>query len=237
MSRFIVPLRSLLLSAACLLATLAHAAATEPVVPARFLPQLAAQLTAHFGVSGELQLDLLRAWAPPMAPSADWAMTVVTPPQVLASQMIVRVRLTSGERNLGEWNLPLRAQLWGDAFLVRQPIARGDPLNTGAFDLRRTDFIRDKDAVPASTELGSLSAARGVGAGATLAWRDVARRALVQRGSRIDVVAVDGSLTITMKALAMQSGALGETIVVRNTESRRDFSAVVSAENQARVTF
>ncbi len=35
----------------------------------------------------------------------------------------------------------------------------------------------------------------------------------------------------------MQSGALGETIVVRNPDSRRDFSAVVTAENQARVSF
>jgi flagella basal body P-ring formation protein FlgA len=60
---------------------------------------------------------------------------------------------------------------------------------------------------------------------------------LVQRGQRIDVVATSGTLTITLKAQAMQNGALGETILVRNLDSRRDFSAVVTAENQARVTF
>jgi flagella basal body P-ring formation protein FlgA len=237
MTRLAQLLRFPLLVAAVVTALALHAAGPAPVQPAQFLPQISAQLAAHFGVTGELQLDLLRAWTPPAAPAGDWSMTVVAPPSVLASQMIVRIRLVQAERTLGEWNLPLRAQLWGDAFVARQPVARGEPLDLALFDLRRVDFLRDKDVVPAGTDLSALSVARGVAAGTTLAWRDVARRQLVQRGDRIDVIASGGALVITMKALAMQGGALGETIVVRNPESRRDFSAVVTAENQARVTF
>ncbi len=228
--------RPLLLLAALLAASCA-AAAPEKVLPERFLSQVAAQLAAHFGVNGDLQLDLQRSWTAPIAPSADWEMTVVVPPQALAAQIIVRVRLTESKRSLGEWNLPLRAQLWGDSLVARQPIARGQPLDASLFDFRRTDFIREKDAISAGAELANLEIARGVGAGSTLLWRDVSRRLLVQRGSRIEVVAVDGALAITMKGLAMQSGAMGETIVVRNPESRRDFSAVVTAANQARVSF
>lgn len=211
--------------------------ASVPVTPEYFLPQLAAQLTAHFRLEGELQLDLLRNWTPPAVPAAGWEMTIVAPPASLAPQMIVRVRLATAQGSLGEWNLPLRAQLWADAYVARQPVLRGQALDTQLFDLRRTDFIRDKDAVPAATALGTLTVARGVGVGAVLSWRDVVRRALVQRGSRVEVVAGSGALTITMKGLAMQSGVLGETILVRNPESRRDFSAVIIAENQARVAF
>lgn len=211
--------------------------AVEPVQPAQFLPQLATDLAAHFGATGELQLDLLRPWAPPVAAKGDWSLTIVAPPQALASQMIVRVRLVQSGRALGEWNLPLRAQLWSDAFVARQPVARGEPLDLSLFDLRRVDFLREKETIPATADLAQLSVARGIAAGSTLSWRDVARRQLVQRGDRIEVVASSGALVITMKALAMQGGALGETIVVRNPESRRDFSAVVTAENQARVTF
>ncbi len=125
-------------------------------------------------------------------------MTVVTPPHMLASQMIVRVRLTVAQRNLGEWNLPVRAQLWGDALVARSPVARGQLLDATLFDLRRADFIRDKDAIPAGTDLANLTVARGVEPGTLLSWRDVTRRALVERGSRIDVVAVEGALSITM---------------------------------------
>lgn len=212
-------------------------AAVQPVEPEHFLPQLTAQLAGHFAVSGELQLDLLRNWSAPATPKAPWEMVVVAPPRALASQMIVHVRLTAGGRSLGEWNLPVRAQLWDDGLVARAPIARDQALDTSLFELRRTDFVRDKDAVPFRTELASLTVARGVGAGALLTWRDVTRRALVQRGNRIEVLATDGALSVTMKALAMQSGALGDTIVVRNQESRRDFSAVVVAENQVRVSF
>ena len=214
---------------------------TEPastaVTPEHFLPQLVAQLSSHFRLEGELQLDLLRNWTAPVAPAADWAMVVVAPPASLAPQMIVRVRLVSAQRSLGEWNLPLRASLWSEALVARQPVLRGQILDSSLFDLRRTDFIHDKDAVPAGTALESLTVARGMGVGSVLSWRDVVRRPLVQRGDRVEVVAGSGPITITLKGLAMQSGALGETIVVRNPESRRDFSAVVTAENRARVAF
>jgi len=236
MNRVLTLLRALALFGTALLLP-ALRAENERVQPGQFLPQLAAQLAAHFGVSGELQLDLLRTWQPPVAPAGEWSMTVVTPPQQIAPQMVVRVRLATAQRTLGEWNLPLRALLWGDALAVRQPLGRGDSLDPTLLDLRRVDLLREKDAIPAGTDLREMSVARGVAPGATLLWRDVVRRTLVQRGSSVEVVAVDGALTITMKALAMQNGALGETIVVRNIESRRDFSAVVTAENRARVTF
>ncbi len=205
--------------------------------PDRFLPQLTAQLAQHFAVTGELQLDLLRSWKAPVVQGEDWEMVVVAPPRALTGQMIVHVRLLEGGRNLGEWNLPLRAQLWQDGLGLRRPLSRGELLDPGLFEPRRTDILRDKDTIPHGTDLSALTAVRTVGTGAVLSWRDVARRNLVERGSRIEVVATDGALSITLKGLAMQSGALGDTIVVRNPESRRDFSAVITAENQARVVF
>lgn len=210
---------------------------SDQLTPEVFLPQVTAQLADQFGVEGELQLDLLRSWRAPLVKSDNWSMIVVAPPRALTSQMIVRVRLVVDGVNTGEWNLPLRAQLWKDAMVATRPIGRGQPLDSSLFDLRRVDALREKEAIPAGSELANLTIARSVGAGAVLSWRDVTRRNLVERGDRIEVVATDGSLSISLKALAMQSGALGDTIVVRNTESRRDFSAVVTAENQARVYF
>ena len=230
-------LRLLFAGAALWASAVACSAAPAAVVPESFLPQIGAQLAAHFGATGELQLELLRAWKAPVSPGEGWEMVVVSPPPSLSSQMIVRVRLTAAGASLGEWNLPLQGHLWDDALVARQPVARGEAIVPSVFELRRVDFLREKDAIPAGTDLSGYSMARGVPVGAVLSWREVAPRTLVQRGSRIEVVAVSGALTITMKGLAMQSGARGETIVVRNPESRRDFSAVVVAENQARITF
>ncbi len=236
--------RPLLLLAALVLALpgaraadTAAAARPPAVAPENFLPALTAQLAAHFRVDGELQLDLLRTWAPVRTPDQPWEMVVVTPPAMLVPQTIVRVRLVSAGRNLGEWNLPVHLQLWNDAWVARQPLERGATLDLAALDRRRTDFLRDKDAVPASADVASLSVARGVPAGSVLAWRDVVRRQLVQRGEFVEVVATSGPLTITLKGVAMQSGALGDAITIRNPESRRDFTAVVTSERKAVVQF
>ena len=49
--------------------------------------------------------------------------------------------------------------------------------------------------------------------------------------------AVEGLLTITMKGLAMENGAQGDTVTIRNPESHKDFSALVVDENHVQVRF
>jgi flagella basal body P-ring formation protein FlgA len=76
-----------------------------------------------------------------------------------------------------------------------------------------------------------------VTAGRVLTWRDVVRRALVRKGALVEVAAIDGALTVTLKALAMQSGAAGDLVMVRNLESKKDITAQVVAENRVQVRF
>jgi flagella basal body P-ring formation protein FlgA len=70
-----------------------------------------------------------------------------------------------------------------------------------------------------------------------LAWRDLTRRSLIRKGQIVEVAAIDGTLTITTKALAMENGAAGDTVKLRNLESKKDFSALVVAEARAQVRF
>ena len=79
--------------------------------------------------------------------------------------------------------------------------------------------------------------ARAVPAGRMLTWRDIARRPLVRKGEVVEVAAVEGPLMVTMKAVAMENGAQGDTVTVRNAESRKDFSAMVVSENRVQVRF
>lgn len=219
------------------LASLRAEPPVPPVEPAEFLPQLAAQLTAHFRPEQPLQLELLQAWRAPATPRDPWELRVVQPPAQLRAQNIVRVRLVSGERTLGEWNLALSAQLWGEALVLRRGVGRGEAFDAADCELRRTDFLRDRDAVPATAPLGGYAVRRPLDAGTVLAWRDLERRPLVLRGQSVEVSVQDGALSISMKARALQNGALGDTVTVRNPASNRDFSAEVVGPNQVRVTF
>jgi len=211
---------------------------------AYLLAKVAGDLSAHYSVEGDLQLDLLRPWALPVAANgsvgemAEWSVKLLEYPNALSSSLLLRVRLTGPGRFVREDTLQCRGQLWRDAWVVQTPADRGAFFDPTGCDVRRIDAFRDREAVPASfANTTDWSYLRPVPAGRLLMWRDLARRALVRKGSVIEVAAVDGPLQITLKALAMQDGGKGETVRVRNLESRREFAALVVSENRAQVRF
>ena len=203
----------------------------------QLLADVSDQLKSHYDWDGDLQLHLLRAVTLPAPSSVPIEVQVSDFPNTISSTLLVRVRFTAAGALLSEVSLSVKAQLWRDAWVTRQPGNRGDPVDRTSLDVRRVDVLRDRDSLPASVELTDLSYARSVPADRVLMWRDVAKRVLVRKGEIVEVSASDGQLTITMKALAMQSGGAGDLVVVRNLESRKDISGQVVAENRVRVRF
>ncbi len=227
----------------CLLLSAAFLRAEPAPVPvldrAALLVQLADDLAAHYSPDGSLEVDLLRPWTAPVVTDGTAALvpSVVEYPETLASSMLVRVRYKQGERIVREDTLALRASLWNESMIAAAPIKRGDPVSLQAVTTRRVDVLRDRDALPMSAAGEDYVFSREIPAGRRISWRDVFRRPLVHRGQMVEVQAGSGSLLITIKALAMQDGARGETVRVRNLESKRDFAAKVTAENRAEVRF
>jgi flagellar basal body P-ring formation protein FlgA len=202
----------------------------------QLLPELTRSLSEHYRLTGDLQLELLRPWNPPVPANAVGELTVLEFPPAIASSLLVRVRVQSGGRAVGDYTLSLRAQLFREVWFTREPTERGAALESSQLESRRVDVLREREAL-AATEGEGLTYSRSIPAGRVLTWRDVARRALVRKGQVIEVAATDGALTITMKAMAMENGAAGETVKVRNLETRREFAALVVSESRAQVRF
>lgn len=215
----------------------APGAAAQPYTQEQFVAAVGSDLSSHFNLEGELQLELLRPWSAPGRAAQSWQVEITEYPAAPASSMMVRCRVRADGALGAEQTLVLRAALWRDAWYARQPLTNGSHFDPAQLDARRTDFLRERDALPASAGDGSYDFARGVLAGRLLGWRDVARRPLVRKGEVVDVSATDGLLTINLKALALQNGAKGETITVRNPDSKKDFSAAVIDENRVQVRF
>lgn len=212
-------------------------AATAEVASRPVLVELARQLNQHFNQEGDLQLTLLRPWTSPVAESAAFTLEVVEYPAVLAPSMLVHVRLQSDDRALGEHTLMLRAQLFRDVWAARDPLERAAALEPAQLDIRRVDVLREREALPVSINTADFTIVRSVTSGRLLTWRDVARRALVRKGEVIEISATDGMLSITMKGVAMENGAAGELVRVRNMDSKKEFSALVVADARAQVRF
>ena len=202
------------------------------------LADLARELADHFHATGELQLDSVRAWGLPATPAGAQPRLVVTEfPATLASSMLVRCRLETAGSPPPAWSIAVHAQLWADVWSAREPLDAGQPFNPSALTLQRGDLLRERDALPATMTDRDYFLARAVPAGRTLIWRDLVRRPLVRKGETIEVCAVDGGLTVTVKALAIQNGGRGDLVLVRNLDSKKEFTAVVVDENRVQVRF
>jgi flagella basal body P-ring formation protein FlgA len=216
---------------------LGSAPAAGPLSSEQFLALVARDLAGHFGLKGDLQLELLRSWETPDRVARRWHVALLEYPAVPSSSMLVRCRITADGVVVSDTPLVLRAALWRDAWVARQPLGNGATFDPAALDVRRTDLFREREAVPATVGDRSYIFARSITAGRLLTWRDIARRPLVRKGDLVEVSASDGTLSITMKALAMQNGAQGETVQVRNIDSKKDFTAFVIDENRVQVRF
>jgi len=212
--------------------------APESFTQTQLLADLTRQLTDHFQSRGDLQLELLRPWAPLAVAAGTVEVVILECPARLSSSLLVQVRLQSEGRALGNYSLMLKAQLLRDVWVARAPIERGANFDPSQLDTRHLDVLQQHDTVPtdSGTEM-DYTYATSVPAGRLLAWRDLARRSLIRKGQIVEVSAIDGTLTITTKALAMENGAEGDTVKLRNLESKKDFSALVVAEARAQVRF
>jgi flagella basal body P-ring formation protein FlgA len=137
----------------------------------------------------------------------------------------------------GEATLTVRANLWRDAWVARQPLLNGATFDPALLETRRVDLFRERDALPATVGDQTFVIARAVNTGRVVTWRDIARRPLVKKGDVVEVTASEGMLSVTMKAMALQNGGQGEAVTFRNLESRKDFTAFVIDENRAQVRF
>ncbi len=209
-----------------------------PFAQKDFMAAVARELADHFNLEGDLQLEMLRTWSTPDLVAREWQVQVTEFPSLPSSSMLVRCRVLADGISTGtESTLILRAAHWRDAWVARQPLANGTAFDAALLETRRVDLFRDRDALPAAVGDRTFNFIRSVQPGRILTWRDVGRRPLVRKGDLVEVSAAEGMLVITLKGLAMQNGAQGEAVTIRNLESRKDFTAFVVDENRVQVRF
>jgi flagella basal body P-ring formation protein FlgA len=209
--------------------------APAPFNREQLIADLARDLGAHFNLEGELQLELPRTWATPTAVASHWAVEIVEYPSLASSAMLLRIRVVGDGAVVADLSVVVRAAHIREVWIARQPIALGAIFDPAALDTRRVDLFRERESLPTSAGDRSFIFTRGISAGRPLVWRDLARRPLVRKGDLVEVSVNEGALSVTMKGLALESGAQGDIVTVRNPQSRKDFVAVVTHENRVQV--
>jgi flagella basal body P-ring formation protein FlgA len=145
-------------------------------------------------------------------------------------------RVISGGLVRGEWPIQARVELFQDVWVAQQRMERGQVVDDDAVESKRIDVLKERTVpLPASFELSGYELAMPIPAGKVLTRRDIVEKELVKKGQMVDVLVSQGSLSLRMKAMALEGGAVGITVKLRNLDSRKDFFGEVIGEGQVSV--
>lgn len=204
-----------------------------------FVAELEKELAARLSLKGDLKLSLTRAWQPLPMPAEDFSITITEmPANGLNGLISIRVKISSGRRVIEETQVFVTAQLWQDAWVATNRLDRGQALAADLLSLQKVDVLRERfPLVSAESDPVALDLVTSVAAGRPLMRRDVTGRPVVRKGQLVEVVAQQGLIAISMKALALESGAAGDLIKLRNLESRREIHAEIINESKVQIRF
>lgn len=207
--------------------------AARPLEEAELKAMLTAELQkSHVRHRGELEIRCLRAWAPIAVPTEALTLKVVELPLAgITASFIVRFELRSEREVVGQWQMPLQAQIWNEVWVARSLVARGELLRDADLGKERRDVLTMREAVGATAELpDGIELASSLPQGTILMASHLRLRPLVRRGQVVEAVLQDGGLAVSLKVEALEQGAAGQVIRVRNLQSKREFRGKVANE-------
>ncbi len=188
---------------------------------------------------GEFRLQLVRPFAEVGLETHGWRVEATEfPADGPAPTFLMRFKLWNGAKLLGEFQVPVRCELWRDTYVATRQVARGTALTMADFAVQPVDMLRLKGSpVTVPFEFEAHETVQTVAAGKPLQWRDVGPRPLVRKGEMVEIHATEGALHLTLRALALENGNRGDFISVRNLNSKRDLQVQVVDKKKAKLFF
>ncbi len=187
---------------------------------------------------GELELHLTRPWNPVPVPDEPLTLKVYDVPATgLMPTFVVRCELWAGGERCAGWQLAVQAAVWREVPVAHSPLARGQLLRDADIGLERRDVLVLRDTLaklPPADE--SIELAQNIPTGRPLLNHSIRVRPLIQRGRVVEAVYQNGTLSISLKVEALEDGALGQTVRVRNPKTKREIYGKVQNEQTVLLT-
>jgi flagellar basal body P-ring formation protein FlgA len=188
---------------------------------------------------GELELRFSRPWTALTVPDEILTLKVMDLPSSGVMPVFIarfEFQTVRGER-LGPWQVAVQARVMREAWVARSPLKRGERLSEAGVSREKRDVLLMREALADFDPNDSnLEIGEPVPAGSVVFARTIKVRPVVFRGQSIAAMLQDGALAITLKVEALEDGAPGQVIRVRNPLSRRDLRGKVLDEKNVLVS-
>jgi flagella basal body P-ring formation protein FlgA len=208
----------------------------EKEVLQRLTPVLQKQFVKE---QGELQLRLAQPLAAITIPDEAFVIKVLElPTSGVISAFIVRFEIQTAQgETVGSWQASLLAKVCRDIWVATSAMKRGDPVRGIDLTRERRDVLLCGESLAEFVpDDPALEFAGPVQAGAPIWARLLRQKPVVHRGQRVVAMVKDGALQIILKVEALEDGAAGQIIRIRNPLSQRDLRAKVVDEQNVLVS-
>jgi flagella basal body P-ring formation protein FlgA len=181
---------------------------------------------------GELELRFARPWVAANVPDESLKLKLIEMPTTgVAPLFVCRFELATTNETIGSWQVSLQAKVWREVWISRAPLRRGALLADADLIRERRDVLtlREVPADFAVIEPG-IETAEYVAANAPLLARSLKIKPAVRRGQSVAATIVDGALAISMKVEVLEDGVPGQSIRIRNPQTKRELRGKVQNE-------
>lgn len=213
--------------------------ATHTITEAEFLAQIEKELVRQLSLDGKVSVTLGRFWPGIRVPAEAWKVEIPELPiKGLSRSFLLRVRVVANDRTWFDQQVLVEAQWWKPALRVVRKIESGQSMDPSAVRTETIDVLSEPQTpVAADIVLEDQEVLQSLSDGKVLTWKDIAPMPMVRKGAKVNVVVSEGGMSISMKGIAMNTGGMGDAIMVRNQDTLKDFPARVVSRNTVRVTF
>lgn len=182
--------------------------------------QLAREQLAHQAASAGLlepqfQVTVVKSTRPVPACAAPVAL------ETADSRSAQRMRFVAVCPGSNGWRYEMlaRGTITAQVAVTSAPVTANTPLQAGDVTLARRDVTMVPDSIASLPGAVGLSSRRSLRAGEVLRQSQLASPVLIKRGSAVNIVARKEQVEVSTAGEAMDPGALGEVIRVRNATS------------------
>lgn len=212
---------------------------TRQFVDSDLIELLTATLQREFVKNrGELELHLGRPWTPMQVPDDPLTLKVSDmPPNGVMQNFIATCELWVGRERVGAWQVTVQAAIWRDVPLAGSTLMRGQLLKDADIVMERRDILLQRDIyLNYPTSDNSLELAESVPVGTPILNHSVRMRPLIPRGRVVEGIFQEGALNISLKVETLEDGLLGQTVRVRNPNTKRELYGKVQNDQTVLIT-
>lgn len=219
--------------------TLNAATVTREINTQSLMPKVTTALQRALAIhDAQLVLETTRPLAPIKVPekAVVEVKIVAGPPSGAAAFMRTRYAVLVNGQSVGEWDGFFKAQLFKDVWVTGQIASRSASLDTVKLERKRVNIIHLREGVWEGKPDATHQLTQGISAGQILQPRHVRRTPAVLRNQTVKGVYSLRALTILVDLVALEDGAPGDFIKVRNAKSYKTLRGKVIDRNSVQLS-